>query len=109
MTDRTVAVVQARMSSSRLPGKVLMPLDGLPLIVFMLRRVARARCIDEVVLATSTDSSPWMDTQLSTCAMVLSAPSWRISPWRRRSNGSGMSAKGAPLRRAPGLRCTNAM
>ena len=57
MTDRTVAVVQARMSSSRLPGKVLMPLDGLPLIVFMLCRVARARCIDEIVLATSTDSS----------------------------------------------------
>lgn len=45
------------MSSSRLPGKVLAPLLGLPLIVFMARRVQRAQNIDEVVVATSTDAS----------------------------------------------------
>ncbi len=57
MTPRTVAVIQARMSSTRLPGKVLLPLDGRPMIAFMLERVRRARRIDEIVLATSTDAS----------------------------------------------------
>lgn len=54
---RTVAIVQARMSSTRLPGKVLMPLAGLPAIVFMLERVRRAASLQAVVLATSTDPS----------------------------------------------------
>jgi spore coat polysaccharide biosynthesis protein SpsF len=54
---RRVAIIQARMSSSRLPGKVLAPLLGLPMIVFMARRVKCARLVDEVVVATSTDSS----------------------------------------------------
>lgn len=56
-TPRTLAIVQARLSSSRLPGKVLMPLHGQPMILFMLERVKQARRIDELVLATSTDSS----------------------------------------------------
>ncbi|MCE4556111.1 cytidylyltransferase domain-containing protein [Roseateles cellulosilyticus] len=54
---RTLAVVQARLSSSRLPGKVLMPLHGMPMILFMLARVRRTTRIDEIVLATSTDAS----------------------------------------------------
>ena len=45
------------MSSSRLPGKVLEFLDGVPMIVFMLKRVARARAIDQFVVATSTERS----------------------------------------------------
>ena len=48
-----VAVVQARMGSSRLPGKVLMPLAGSLSLEFMLGRVRRARMLAEVVLATS--------------------------------------------------------
>lgn len=51
------AFIQARMSSSRLPGKVLEPLCGLPLIVFMARRVARCALLDGVVILTSTDPS----------------------------------------------------
>jgi spore coat polysaccharide biosynthesis protein SpsF (cytidylyltransferase family) len=43
------------MSSARLPGKVVMPLLGMPLIVFMVQRVRRATCVDHVVVATSTD------------------------------------------------------
>ena len=50
---RTVAVVSARTGSSRLPGKVLMDLGGRPLIEQVLRRVAAAERVDEVVLATS--------------------------------------------------------
>lgn len=57
MSTRTLAIVQARMSSTRLPGKVLLPLGGQPLIGFMLHRVRRATTVDEIVLATSTDAS----------------------------------------------------
>jgi spore coat polysaccharide biosynthesis protein SpsF len=52
-----LAILQARMSSSRLPGKVLMPLAGAPMIVRQIERVARARRIDRLVIATSDDVS----------------------------------------------------
>lgn len=45
------------MSSSRLPGKVLMPLAGAPMIVRQLERVGRARRIDRIVVATSVEPS----------------------------------------------------
>ena len=54
---KRVAIIQARTSSSRLPGKVLEPIQGIPMILFMLRRVARARQLDHLILATSTDES----------------------------------------------------
>lgn len=54
---RTVAIVQARMTSQRLPGKVLLPLGGAPMIVRQLERIQRARSLDLVVVATSTDLS----------------------------------------------------
>ena len=54
---KCVAIVQARTSSSRLPGKVLEPLNGVPMIVFMLRRVARARKLNHFLVATSVDKS----------------------------------------------------
>ncbi|HMF14076.1 MAG TPA: NTP transferase domain-containing protein, partial [Gemmataceae bacterium] len=51
---RTVAVVQARMGSSRLPGKALADLAGRPVLWHVVQRVQRARRADEVVVATST-------------------------------------------------------
>lgn len=48
-----LAILQARMSSTRLPGKVLAPLAGAPMIVRQIERVARARRIDKLVVATS--------------------------------------------------------
>ena len=54
---RTVAIIQARTSSTRLPGKVLRPLGGKPMIAFMLARVAPRRRVDEVIVATSDDPS----------------------------------------------------
>lgn len=56
-TGRVVAVVQARMSSQRLPGKVLEPLGGRPVIDWALYRTGQAASVDEVVLATSDHSS----------------------------------------------------
>lgn len=52
-----VALIQARMSSSRLPGKVLADLGGRPMICFMAERVRRAPGIDLVAVLTSDDPS----------------------------------------------------
>ena len=53
----TVAVVQARMSSTRLPGKVLKPVLGQPMILRQMERIRQARRIDRLVMAPSTDAS----------------------------------------------------
>src|SRR5689334_18394344 len=52
-----LAILQARTSSSRLPGKVLLPLAGQPMILRQIERVRRARRIDRLVVATSEDPS----------------------------------------------------
>ena len=60
MTDRrgrTLAILQARMSSSRLPGKVLAPIEGVPMVLRQLERVSRAATLDQIVVATSDDPS----------------------------------------------------
>jgi spore coat polysaccharide biosynthesis protein SpsF len=54
---RVVAIVQARMDSQRLPGKVLLDLAGKPVLAWVVSRARRAKGIDEVVVATSTDLS----------------------------------------------------
>jgi spore coat polysaccharide biosynthesis protein SpsF len=51
---KTVAIIQARMRSERLPGKILSPLCGRPLLALLATRTARAR-VDEWWLATSSD------------------------------------------------------
>src|ERR1700733_9354326 len=52
-----VAVIQARMSSSRLPGKVLMPIAGKPLLWHIVHRLKKCRTVDAIAVATSTDPS----------------------------------------------------
>lgn len=52
-----LAVLQARLSSSRLPGKVLLPLAGAPMILRQVERVRRAERIDRLVVATSDQPS----------------------------------------------------
>src|SRR5262245_31837623 len=51
-----VGILQARMSSSRLPGKVLKPLMGKPMLARQLQRVKRATRLDKLVVATSLDA-----------------------------------------------------
>lgn len=52
---RTVAVVQARMGSTRFPNKVMRSILGVPMIQLLLERLSRAGRIDQIVLATSVD------------------------------------------------------
>jgi spore coat polysaccharide biosynthesis protein SpsF len=54
---KTVVVIQARTGSSRLPGKVLKPLAGAPLLQRMVERVRAASTPSEIVVATTTDAS----------------------------------------------------
>ena len=53
--SKTLAVLQARTSSRRLPGKVLKPILGRAMILRQVERIRRARSLDELVLATSED------------------------------------------------------
>lgn len=52
---RVVAIVQARMSSSRLPGKVLREILNQPMLVQVIERLSRAETVHQVVVATTTD------------------------------------------------------
>lgn len=51
---KTVAIIQARMGSSRLPGKMLMLLAGVPVVKRVYDRVCRIRGLDQVLMATTT-------------------------------------------------------
>jgi spore coat polysaccharide biosynthesis protein SpsF len=55
MAKRIVAIIQARMGSSRLPGKILLPIQGRPVIGHIHDRLNRVGSIDEVVIATSNE------------------------------------------------------
>ena len=54
---RTVVIIQARMTSSRLPGKVLRTVNGKPLIGYLLERVKRCQQVDEIVVATTVNGT----------------------------------------------------
>ncbi|MBI5730517.1 MAG: glycosyltransferase family protein [Ignavibacteriales bacterium] len=51
-----ITVIQARMSSTRLPGKVMLPLLGKPLLIRMIERVNSAKLVGDVIVATSTNA-----------------------------------------------------
>jgi glutamate-1-semialdehyde 2,1-aminomutase len=53
---KVVAIVQARMGSMRLPNKVMKEIGGKPMIEILLKRLSKAKNVDEIVLATSVDN-----------------------------------------------------
>ena len=57
MAPRTIVLLQARMSSTRLPGKVLKDILGKPMLQWQVERIRRARLVDQVVVATSVEAS----------------------------------------------------
>jgi len=54
---RVVATIEARMTSTRLPGKVLMPSLGRPMLERMIERVRRAPSLDAIVVCTTTNAT----------------------------------------------------
>lgn len=54
--EKPTVIIQARMTSTRLPGKVLADLNGRPALAFMLDRVSRAASIASIVVATTTNA-----------------------------------------------------
>lgn len=55
MKRRVVASIEARMSSTRLPGKVLLVCVGKPMLQLVVERVRRSKLIDSIVIATTTN------------------------------------------------------
>ena len=53
MTTKISASIQARMGSSRLPGKVLADICGKPMLFRQIERIKKSRLIDELIVATS--------------------------------------------------------
>jgi spore coat polysaccharide biosynthesis protein SpsF (cytidylyltransferase family)/uncharacterized protein YlzI (FlbEa/FlbD family) len=53
MKLRTVAIIQARMGSSRLPGKVMMPLGNESILEYLCGRISKARTLDSLIVATT--------------------------------------------------------
>lgn len=51
---KTVAIIQARMGSTRLPGKVMMKIKGKTILDHVITRVRQAKEIDDIVIATTT-------------------------------------------------------
>ena len=54
---KTVVIIQARMGSTRLPGKVLKDIGGQTMLARVVRRTQRAKTLDEVLVATSIDAT----------------------------------------------------
>lgn len=71
-----LAILQARMSSSRLPGKVMRPLLGAPMIGRQIERLRRSRRIDRLVVATSGRAD---DDVLAAYCATLKVPVFRGS------------------------------
>lgn len=57
LDNNVVAIIQARLSSSRLPGKVLLDIAGKPMLSRVVERTFLAKSVDRIVVATTTDAS----------------------------------------------------
>jgi spore coat polysaccharide biosynthesis protein SpsF len=57
MKEIVVAIIQARMSSTRLPGKVLLDLGGRQVLERMIERVKQSKLVNQTIVATTTDPS----------------------------------------------------
>ncbi len=71
---RTVAIIQARMGSTRLPGKALRDICGRTMLARVVRRAGRSRLVDEVAVATTTEPE---DRAIVDECRSLGVPSFR--------------------------------
>jgi|TARA_B100000768_G_scaffold170310_1_gene176603 glutamate-1-semialdehyde 2,1-aminomutase len=54
---KVLAIVQARMGSTRLPGKVMKQVNGMPLIEILLKRLSCSKLVDEIIIATTSNKN----------------------------------------------------
>jgi spore coat polysaccharide biosynthesis protein SpsF len=71
-----VASIEARMTSTRLPGKVLLPCLGRPMLELMVERIRRSRYLDAIVIATTVNQT---DDPIATLAQKLGIRHFRGS------------------------------
>jgi spore coat polysaccharide biosynthesis protein SpsF len=74
--SQTIAIIQARMSSSRLPGKVLLDIADQPMLARVVERTRLASTVDQVVVATTTDPA---DDPLARLCLERGFPCFRGS------------------------------
>jgi spore coat polysaccharide biosynthesis protein SpsF len=74
--SRRIAIIQARMTSTRLPGKCLLPLAGQPMLSHVVKRVRLIPGIESVWIATTNDGS---EAPLVALARSIGAPVYRGS------------------------------
>jgi spore coat polysaccharide biosynthesis protein SpsF len=73
---RIIGIIQARMASSRFPGKVLQDIAGKPMLYHVVERARRARTLDEVIVATTTEPD---DKAIETYCFEMGCPVYRGS------------------------------
>lgn len=71
-----VAIIQARMGSSRLPGKVLLDLAGQPMLAHVIQRTRQAKWVNDVWVATTNDPS---DDPIAAFCQAQGCPVYRGS------------------------------
>lgn len=76
LNGSVVGILQARMSSTRLPGKVLLPIIGKPMLARQLERLKRCAALDQLVVATSDHQS---DTSIEELCASENVPCFRGS------------------------------
>lgn len=75
-TPRTLVSIEVRMTSSRLPGKVLMAAGGKPLLQILLERLQSCKTMDQIVVATTSNETDDPVAKLCSC---LNVPCFRGS------------------------------
>ena len=73
---KTVAIIQARMDSRRLPGKVLADIYGKPMLARVVERAQRAQLVDEVIVATTDRLA---DAPIAAWCVESGVPCYRAS------------------------------
>ena len=73
---KTVLIIQARMQSSRLPGKVLLPLGGRPRLEWVITRAEHSKVIDSCMVATTSDAA---DDPIEQWCHAMDVPVYRGS------------------------------
>ncbi len=74
--NKVTAIVQARMASTRLPKKVLLPLEGKPVLWQIINRLKYCKNVDRIIIATSTNP---MDNEIEEFARKENIPYFRGS------------------------------